>query len=193
MLLALLIALAMFGQPTPEANFEMDLWPGEGRPVFEAVAQQLRLHEYPSDSSRVVDTVRVRPRQRLSFDDTRYRTITPGRFRVLTSTTITGRAVGDVTRVSRSDYYSGKFGPADVAVTPGDRVEYLQYRAEGTCFVRTGGIVMDADPCPTAKSAEFRLEARPVTEWWIRVTANGTPRGCLLVTDATAKAIDRTF
>ena len=191
MLLALVIALTISRQPAADATFTVDLWPGEGRPIFEAVATQLRLHEQPSTSSRVVDIARVRPRQRLSFDETRYRTMKPGRFLVLTPTTITGRTLGDVGRVSRADYYSASFGPARVAMQAGDRIEYLQYRAEGTCFVRTGGSVIDAAPCPTEKPAEFRLEAKPVTEWWIHVVEDGRPRGWLLVTDASAKVVDR--
>jgi hypothetical protein len=193
MLLSMLIAMALSRQPAPEAAFEVDLWPGEGRPVFAAAAQPLRLHEHPSASSRVVESMRVRPAQRLTFDETRYLTTKPGRFLVLAPTTITGRTLGDVRRLARSDYYSGKFGPASVAVRAGDRIEYLQYRAEGTCFVRTGGAVIDADPCPTGKAAEYRLEAKPVTEWWIHLVEDGRPRGWLLVTDATAKVIDRTF
>lgn len=90
-------------QSAPGPTFEVDLWPGEGRPVFEAVAQQLRLHELPSESSKVVETVRVRPRQRLAFDETRYRTMKPGRVFVLASTGITGRRLGDVSRLVRSD------------------------------------------------------------------------------------------
>jgi hypothetical protein len=193
MLLAILIALAISRQPAPEATFEVDLWPGEGVPIFEAAAPQLRLYEQPSTSSSLKDTAKVRRGQRLSFDETRFRTTKPGQFLVLTSTTVVGRTVGAVGRVSRPDYYSGKFGSARVAVKAGDRIEYLQYRAEGTCFVRSGGSVIEADPCPTGKPAEFRLEAKPVTEWWIQVIQDGKPRGWLLITDATAKVVARTF
>ena len=191
MLLAMLITLAFSLQSAPEATFEVDLSPGEGRPVFEAVAQQLRLRELPSDSSKPVETMRVQRKQRLTFDDTRYRTMKPGRFLVLASTSLTGRTLGDVRRLSRSDYYSGKFGPASVTVKAGDSIEYLQYRAEGTCFVRSAGSVIDADPCPTEKDAAFRLEARPVVEWWIHLVVDGKARGWLLVTDATARVADR--
>jgi hypothetical protein len=191
MLLAPLITVMFSLQSAPGALFEVDLWPGEGRPVFEAVAQQLRLHALPSASSKVVESVRVRPKQRLAFDETRYRTIKPGRFLVLASTGITGRRLGDVSRVSRSDYYTGKFGPANVAVRAGESIEYLQYRAEGTCFVRTAGSVVDADPCPTQKEAEFRLEIKPTMEWWIHIIVAGKALGWLLVTDATAKVVDR--
>jgi hypothetical protein len=191
MLLAILIALAISRQPAPDAIFAVDLWPGEGRPIFAAVAQQLRLYEQPSTSSRLVETAKVRPGQRLSFDETRYRTIKPGRFLVLTATTITGRTLGDLVRVSRADYYSARFAPAHVALKAGDEIEYLQYRAEGTCFVRAGGSVIDAALCPTEKPAEFRLEAKPVTELWIHLIGDGRPRGWLLVTDASAKVVDR--
>ena len=191
MLLKLLLAVIFSLQSAPGATFEVDLWPGEGRPVFEAVAQQLRLHELPSESSKVLETIRVRPRQRLTFDDTRYRTMKPGRFFVLASTRITGRRLGDVSRLARSDYYSGKFGPASVAVMAGETIEYLQYRAEGTCFVRIADSVIDADPCPTQKEGEFRLEAKPTMEWWIHIIADGKPGGWVLVTDATARVVDR--
>jgi hypothetical protein len=191
MLLILLFALALLRQSAPEVIFEVDLWPEEGRPVFEAAAERLPLHEHPSASSRVLETLTVQRRQRLTFGDTRFRTTKAGRFLVLTSTTITGRTLGDLRRLSKPDYYSGKFGHASVAVKAGERIEYLQYRAEGTCFVRVGGSVIDAALCPTEKPAEFRLEAKPVTEWWIHVLVDGKARGWLIVTDATAKMVAR--
>ena len=191
MVLALLFTVILSLQSAPGAAFEVDLWPGEGRPVFEAVARRLRLHERPSESSKVVETLMVRPKQRLMFDGTRYRTIKAGRFLVLASSSLTGRRLGEVSQLSRSDYYSGKFGPASVGVMPGDSIEYLQYRAEGTCFIRIAGSVIDADPCPTQKKAEFRLEAEPATEWWIHIILDGKALGWLLVSDSTAKVIDR--
>jgi hypothetical protein len=191
MLLLLLFALALTPQPATEVIFEVDLWPEEGRPVFAAAAERLRLHEHPSKSSRVVETLSVRPKQRLTFGDTRFRTMKAGRFLVLTSTTITGRTLGDLRRLSKPDYYSGKFGHARVAVKAGERIEYLQYRAEGTCFVRIGGSVVDAALCPTEKPTEFRLEAKPVTEWWIHVLVDGKARGWLIVSDATVKVVAR--
>ena len=109
----------------------------------------------------------------------------------MASTRITGRKLGEVSRLVRSDYYSGKFGPASVAVLAGESIEYLQYRAEGTCFVRIAGSVIDADPCPTQKEGEFRLEAQPSVEWWIHIIVDGKVRGWLLVTEAAAKVVDR--
>ena len=187
----LMIVVILLLQSERGAVFEVDLWPGEGIPVFEAVAPQLQLHEVPSAASRVVETLAVKPKQQLTFDGTRYRTMKAGRFRVLARTTVTGRVLGDIGRLSRRDYYSGKFGPAMVDVVPGDAIEYLQYRAEGTCFIRIAGSVIDADLCPTHTKAVFALEAEPVTEWWIQITRSGKPVGWLLITGSTARVIDR--
>jgi hypothetical protein len=80
MALAVLITLIFSLQAGPDRTFEVDLWPGEGRPVFEAAALELVFHELPSESSRVVETVSVGHKQRLAFDDTRYRTMNPWAF-----------------------------------------------------------------------------------------------------------------
>jgi len=176
----------------PVVLFEIDLWPGEGRPVFEAVSRNLELRELPSASSKTIGTVGVSPRQRLSFDNTRYRTIQAGQIRVLGSTRVTGRMLGAVNGLSREDYYNGKFAPAFVEVQPGANVEYLQYRAEGTCFVRIAGNVIDADPCPSNDKSMFRVETEPKTEWWIHIVL-GDSAGWLLVTDSTVKVVNREF
>lgn len=184
-----MIALAAWMQAAGVA-FESELWPGEGIPVFEAVATHLSLHEQPSATSKVIRQLTVKPKQRLVFDETRYRTITPGRLTALASASINGRMLGDVTRLSKADYYSGKFPRAAINVSGGDAIEFLQYRAEGTCFVRVAGKSIDAELCP-AQRKDFRLDVEPRLEWWIHITVNGKPAGWLLVTDTTARVIDR--
>ena len=76
---------------------------------------------------------------------------------------------------------------------PGLNIEYLQYRAEGTCFVRLSGVVIDADPCPINDKAMFRLETEPKIEWWIHVVLPDNSVGWLLVTDSRVKLVDREF
>jgi len=182
--------LIMLAQSMPETAFEVDLWPGEGRPVFAASAARLQLREAPAESAGVAATWTGRIGQVLAFDDTRYRTVEVGRFVVLSPTTLTGRRLGDTRRLSREDYYSGTFGPARVSLRAGDQVEYLQYRAEGTCFVRVGAAAIEADPCPNQDQRRFRLEAEPKTEWWIHVV-QGDVCGWLLVADGTVRVIRR--
>jgi hypothetical protein len=184
------ILLMRLAQSAPQPIFEVDLWPGEGRPVFAASAARLQLRETPTESARVVATWTGRLGQVLVFDETRYRTTQVGRFAVLIPTIMTGRQLGDTKRLSRADYYSGKFGPARLNLHTGDVVEYLQYRAEGTCFVRVAGAAIDADPCPNQQHEAFRLETEPKTEWWIHVIQDDL-KGWLLVTEATVRVIRR--
>jgi hypothetical protein len=101
--------------------------------------------------------------------------------------------LGSVNRFSREDYYKGKFAPALMDVQPGMNVEYLQYRAEGTCFVRIAGNVIDADSCPANDKSKFRVETEPKTEWWIHIVFSGVSAGWLLVTDSSVKAVNREF
>ncbi len=169
------------------AFFESDLPPGEGPRVFEASSKVVNLRELPSISSKISKTVTVVLRQRFSFDDARYRTLQAGRIRALVDTHITGRMIGDLRRLSRSDYYSDRFRSANVEVPRGVSFEYLQYRAEGTCFVRIEGKVIDASPCPTIDKTTFKLEAEPKTELWIHVIVPGDSAGWLLVNESSLK------
>ena len=177
---------------TTDSIFEIDLWPGEGIPVFEAASRQLQLHELPSASSRVSQTLNVSIGQRISFDDTRYRTTQAGRIRVSVNGRLMGRMIGNVNHLSRDEYYRGNFAPANVEVQSGASFEYLQYRAEGNCFVRVDANVIETWPCPTIEKTMFETVAEPKTEWWIHVV-NGKAPGWLLVIDANVKQAKREF
>jgi hypothetical protein len=97
--------------------------------------------------------------------------------------------LGIIGRLSKKDYYSGQFAGANVEVPVGKDIEYLQYRAEGTCFVRIDRQVIDADPCPAQDAEHFRAGAEPVVQWWIHLT--GTHVGWVEVTDETLTQVDR--
>jgi hypothetical protein len=189
MRLAALFVVLSFQSP-PAALLEVYLWPGEGRPIFAAAAPRLELRGQPSRSAIVVAAWSGRVGQRLAFDDTRYRTVKAGRFLVLRAATITGRDLGEIRRLSRADYYSSRFSATRVNVKTDDTVEYLQYRGEGTCFIRVAGRVIDADLCPTQQPNSFRVDVKPETEWWIHIV-DGQTKGWLLVTDAAARVVQR--
>ena len=73
-------------------------------------------------------------------------------------------------------------------------IEYLQYRAEGTCFIRVGKTVIDADPCPAVDKSKARVEVEPRTEWWIRVVLpGGAPKGWVDAHDSALKLVTREF
>lgn len=193
MVFAALLTLTLTNLGQANGPFEVALWPGEGRPVVQSVASELELREQPFGSAKPLLKVAAAPGQRLQFDETRFRTTRPGQLQALGATTVTGRRLGARRALSRTDYYSGKFPPATVKLNAGDTVEYLQYRAEGTCFVRIAGVVFDANPCPRENRDEFQLLSEPAVEWWVRLVSDDKPMGWLLLTDKTAKVVDREF
>jgi hypothetical protein len=137
--------------------------------------------------------VKITLGQQLPFDDTRFRTTQVGEIRVLSLTRVTGRNLGTIVRLSREEYYKGKFSPALVELQPGSTVEYLQYRAEGTCFVRIAGSVIDAESCPTNDKSKYRVETEPKTEWWIHIVLSDGSKGWVLVAESTVKLVNRQF
>jgi hypothetical protein len=191
-LLSLLAAVALLAQATGSV-FESELWPGEGRPRFEAVASELAIREAPSLSATIVRRLAVTRGQQVAFDDTRYRTIESGHLRAVASVDLAGRVLGTTRLLTRDAYYKGRFPQQVVAVKEGDVVEYLQYRAEGTCFVRVADQVIDADPCPAEDHRAFRTISQPKTEWWIRLVLDRVPVGWVLVDQTTVKESGRSF
>ena len=79
---------------------------------------------------------------------------------------------------------------ANVEVKAGTTFDYLQYRAEGTCFVRIDGTVIDAEACPIINKTSFRLEREPKTQLWIHV-AIADSEGWILVGKSTVKDVGR--
>jgi hypothetical protein len=190
--LSCLATLALLVQAT-SGVFETELWPGEGRPQFQAVGSELAIRETPSSSARIISRLSVTPGQAIGFDETRFRTTEPGHLQVLAASSVTGRVLGSIRSVTRAAYYSGQFPQRAVACKEGDVIEYLQYRAEGTCFVRVGDQVVDADPCPAQDDRLFRLTTEPKTEWWIRVALDRIPIGWVMVDEKAIKQTGRTF
>ena len=181
--------------PAPDTArpiFEIDLWPGEGIPMLESVAGVLTLHRRPSPASPVTHELKVGADYRLTYDSTVYQTMAPGRIRVLAPFNIRGRVLGNVSRLTRDRYYATQLQSTVVSVDSTSRLEFLQYRAEGSCFVRLGGRVIDAEDCPAMNPVEFALEEEPVTRLWARVV-DGRRVGWVLVSDSTVRIAGRQF
>lgn len=177
----------------PSAVFTIDLWPGEGVPVMVARRTHLLLRAAPDPGSLVVDTLQSSIGSRLNFDSTRTQTIEPGMIRVLTTVRVTGRDMGSDAHVEHDEYYDRARPEVDLIVAAPALIEYLQDRAEGTCFVRVDRRVIDADPCPAFAGDHVRIEREPVTQWWIRIRGQGGAFGWLLVSDSTARSVRREF
>jgi hypothetical protein len=191
--LSVLLVTIVLAQGAGSVAFEIELWPGEGRPRFIAAADTLQPRTEPSHQAAAMRPVQVRKGDAVGFGATLYRTTKPGRLRALTPTMVTGRSLGPIIHLSRNDYYSGMYPAASVSVAAGEMFDYLQYRAEGTCFVRVRGDVIDANPCPQETASAFVLEAKPEIEWWIEFVVKGRSQGWLLVDGKNVKESGRTF
>lgn len=200
--LVVLSACAREGEPflsaaqleqTNADTFVVDLWPGEGIPVIQMRRTDLALRIDPGPSARVADTLRGRVGQRVAFDSTRYETVQPGAFRFTKDGSVTGRDFGGVRRVSLDLYYHGARPQVSAPVAAQSTIEFLQDRAEGTCFVRLQGRVIEAEPCPGFGKDSAEIVREPVTRWWILVAGQRGRRGWLLVSDTTAAAVRREF
>jgi hypothetical protein len=168
----------------PQAVFEIGLWPGEGRPDLVAGTTTLVPRTEPRRDAPTGPVLHVEKGRALHFDETLYRTTLAGKLRARRDSQVTGRRLGPVSQLSRDDYYSDRFPKASLPVPSGEAIGYLQPRAEGSCFVRVRGEVVDADPCPHLVGdppAGFTLESEPRTEWWVRVLIDGRPVGWILV------------
>jgi len=186
-------SLAAARAEAPAILFTVDLWPGEGVPVIETRRQRLLLRAMPDPDAPVIDTLRGAIGRRLSFDSTRFQTVRAGTLRVLDSIRLTGREIGTDNHVTRDQYYLQPLREVAIPVVAPSTVEYLQDRAEGTCFIRVDGKVIDANPCPAFTTDHVRVEREPITRWWIRVRGQGGASGWILVSDSTAQSTRREF
>lgn len=183
-------SVAQRSDTSPAPVFEVELWPGEGIPVIAAVRDELPLLRSPSLEAASAGSLSAAPGSRITYDSTRLQTIAPAMVRVTDSAVVRGRFVGAVHLLSRDRYYSDAFHDTTVAVAPSERFEYLQPRAEGSCFVSIDGSVVEANPCPTHDSASFAVSGEPELRWWIFVTSDSAS-GWLLVSDSTVKVVRR--
>jgi hypothetical protein len=174
-------------------QFAIDISPGEGIPVIEAQRAVLVLRSAPDAGAPVVDSLAGRVGRRIAYDSTRYQTLKSGELRVVTPLSLAGRNLGALTHLTRERYYHAPGADVSIPVAANATIEFLQYRAEGTCFVRIDNQVIDAQPCPGFGKESVEVVREPVTEWWILVRGPRGIPGWLIVSDSTAKAVRREF
>ena len=183
--------------PQPEMRpFESEFWPEEGTPVFEAKSDRLVLCARPSSDAPVTGYLSAALGSRILFSGFRYRTLRPGRVVVHEEYMLTGRNLGQTDYVSSSNYYNDGGELITLKLQPKDRLEYLQYRAEGSSFIRWQGLVLEVEYSPwLGSNRPLELIVEPVTEAWIRVESESDMRtGWTLVGDKeTLSEIAREF
>lgn len=185
-----IVCAIYFQHPVPAVAFETDLMPGEGKPVIVA-KMELKLREKPSTDSLLVKGITIPKGQRINFIETIYRTKKSGLAKVHTSFSSPARTYGTVDSLSRNDYYfKGK--QISIDLKEGDTIEYLQERAEGSCFIRYNGEIMAFDLLVYEFNNKLEIIREPETELWVRVIdGNKKSLGWMLLDANTVKEIDR--
>lgn len=181
--------------------FESEFWPEEGRPVFITTTTHLKLFARPSLDAPMANEIEVAKNSEIKFNAFRYRTIRPGEVIAKADGVLKGRNLGKMKYLSRETYYESYSEYLEFPYAKGTSFEYLQYRAEGSCFIRWAGNVIDLDLCPWldfiyGKGLDKKalvLTREPIAESWLQViNSNGKPIGWLLA-DGVTKVVDRTF
>ena len=152
----------------PGLAFECSVFPGEGPHRIQASGDEMVLRKTPMVLSGIVDTIRLARGEVIKTIDVRFRTVTPGFFIAREDVSIHGRRYGRVFYLSRTDYYRGGGPHETFRFSKGDTIEYLQYRAEGSAFLRMDGVVMKAE-LGSPEAMSLREIRRPQLELWIKV------------------------
>jgi hypothetical protein len=179
-------------RPAAGYAFAIELPPGEGIPVLEAVSDTLTLRSGPRTEAPTTGQVGGVKGTITEHDSVRYITMRPGALVAVTASIIEGRDLGVVRLLSRAAYYEMPMPRDSFEFSPGDTIEFLQHRAEGSCFVRLGERVIDARRCPAIDPTTWTTLREPETELWFRLVVNGSA-GWVPVSDSTIRIARRTF
>jgi hypothetical protein len=189
-LAALGLAVVAVAQPGFH-GFDCDVWPGEGVPRFASRGLTLVLQQDPDAASPVAHRLRLAPGVELTYDQTRYRTVTAGRLTALEASRVSGRSFGADSHVTRASYYSPR-PTTSLNIARGTTIELLQYRAEGSCFLRVAEQIFEADECPSPGPL-FEQSREPAVQHWLHLVRSGKPVGWLLIDDKMVRRLARAY
>ncbi len=169
MLIILFIAIIAFSPAAIGEEFIRDGWPGEGTPRFAAKNNQLVLHKTPDSTSE---------RRRL-----RYKAgwlIVWDQSKVITRKSAIWTVKKAINR--------GTCGE----LSPGDKVEFLQFEAEGWGTFKVGDELCSLK---ATRDSDFdKGDEWPEVEWWVRVLDNTkSPVGWLLIDVQQVNLLRRKF
>ena len=182
-----LIVIAIFLSSFDTDAFESGMLPGEGHKRILAAADEVTLHHAPSSCSSIAKKLRINRGAEIKFNDVRFRTIKPGLFVAERPGSLEGTDYGPISYLSEEDYIRFRGNWKRFIFSEGDTIQYLQYRTEGSGFVRFRGQVIGAELL-SKKSLALVQTRDPIVEIWIRVTDDeGVSIGWYRVDDDTVR------
>jgi hypothetical protein len=87
-------------------------------------------------------------------------------------------------------FFKGGGGGVGIGATD---VETQGVGGEGEGRRGGSGAVFEAEQCPLFEPVLFELADEPTVDWWIRVVAEGEPRGWLRVEDSAVREFGHLF
>ena len=162
MLLILFIAILSFSPAAIGEEFIREGWPGEGTPKLAAKNNELVLHKTP-DSTSGSRQLKYKTGWLIVWDQSKVITKKSAMWTV------------------KKEINKGSCG----TLSPGDKVEFLQFEAEGWGTFKVGDKICSLK---ATRDSDFDKEDEwPEVEWWVRVLDHTkSPVGWLLV-DVLAK------
>jgi hypothetical protein len=141
--------------------FSVGLWPNEGKPTLSSLGKPIPVFKMPSSKSAKIGDLALKKAQTINFSDAVTITLKPGLILFNKGSELKGTDYGSVTTLSRDEYYD-RGTPFNEKTTKDETFEYLQYRAEGSFFIRRKGKIFALESGPKPLS-------QPTIEWWVRL------------------------
>lgn len=178
------------------ADFEYDGWPGEGVPGFSVKNSSLQLNKTPNMKSAVISVPVQTGENILNADFVEYSSaksrLTYDKSKVITRKSVTWVARTAVTNTLCSGLPVPVVGQQPV-IQAGEKVEMLQYRAEGYVLARYKGVVCEVYAADSPDKFDG-MDQVPEVEWWIRVISpDKEVLGWLLINGSQLNYLPRNF
>lgn len=167
-----IVALTCSISSAEAADYEYDGWPGEGIPGFSVKSAPLKLNRTPSKESEVISVPAEMGENILNAGYVKHSKL-KSRFTYDKSKVITKKSVIWVARTTVTDFNCERTPVLAAAaqqpvIQAGEKIEMLQYRAEGYVLARYKGVVCEVFAADSpAKFGGMDKDAE--AEWWIRV------------------------
>lgn len=175
-----------FKSTNPRAYFTSALWRGEGVPCLKAKID-IQAHKKPQRDSEPVEGLVIKEGKLLEFTATQLQTIEPSLTIIKEELKWEVTEYGTLKHLSKEDYYSSG-QRVQLHLSQGDKILYLQYRAEGQEFFEFEGKIYSGSISPILNSKSFP----PLEAWWVKVNYE-SKKGWVLVDDYTVEFLPRLF
>jgi len=155
---------------TKDTAFVAELWLEEGIPKYIANTRRMSIYEKPDLNSPYED-IQVDLDESINFDSFILKVVNPGILYVTKDLTLNCINYGAISKLTKQSYYSDGIKDS-IFLKVGDKMEYLTYRAEGTCLFRYKHKVYESEIDLKDFDTYISLTSPPVIHQWVGITNN---------------------